>query len=272
MVRVILIWLMLTVLSCSIAGAAGQTDNNLYREEDRLGVFFQTAAVEGSFALYDRNGKQYIFYNRDRCSERFIPASTFKIVNALIGLDSGVIPDEDYTIRWDGTRHLDIPDWDRDHTLKSAFRASVVWYYQELARRVGEERMQRYVDTLDYGNKDIGGGIDRFWLTGRLRISQIEQIVLLQRLYESNLPVSPRAMAIVKDMMIRDQRPGLVVRGKTGLASLDGQDIGWYVGYIEKGDNVYFFATNIVSASGNPNFPRARIEITEKILKELSIL
>jgi len=136
---------------------------------------FQAFNVNGSFVLYDLNRNQFSRYNPERCAERFIPASTFKIVNALIGLETGVIPDPDYTIQWDGATY-DVPAWNQDHTLRTAMQNSVVWYYQELARRVGRDKMQPYLDAANYGNRDISGQIDSFWLEGGLKISPNEQI------------------------------------------------------------------------------------------------
>ena len=130
-----------------------------------LEKYFQ--GFKGAFVLYDFNKNQYIRFNPERCAEQFIPASTFKIMNSLIGLETGVIPDENYVIKWDGT-HYDVPSWNQDHTLKTAIQNSVVWYYQELARRVGSEKMQYYVDAAQYGNQNISGQIDNFWLEGGL--------------------------------------------------------------------------------------------------------
>lgn len=233
---------------------------------------FANFAVEGSVVVYDHKNDVYIGYNPQRCAERFIPASTFKIVNALIGLESEVILDENYVIEWNGQPSGVSPHWDRDNTLASGFKYSVVWYYQELARRVGPATMQHYIDLLGYGNRNIGGGIDQFWLRGEIRISQLEQIELLKRLYKNELPLSQRNMEIVKTIMIQDKRDAYTLRGKTGWAVTATQNVGWYVGYVEKGGNVYFFATNIVSPLGHKDFLRARTEITLDVLKYLKII
>ena len=238
--------------------------------ERDLGRHFADYGVQGSFLLYDLRADTYIWNDRARCSERFIPASTFKIVNALIALETGVAPDAGYIIPWDG-KTRGIPAWNQDHTLQSAFAASTVWYYQELARRIGPERMQHYLDLIGYGNGDITGGIDQFWLTGGLRISPQEQIALLVRLYRGQLPVSARSQEIVKTIMVQREGEGYVLRGKTGWARLD-RDIGWYVGYVEKGADVYFFAVNIESGLADKDFIRARTEIAERILRELGII
>jgi beta-lactamase class D len=180
-----------------------------------LEKYFQGA--NGAFVLYDLNNNRYIRYNPERCAQGFIPASTFKIINSLIGLETGVIPDENYVIKWNGTPY-EVPAWNQDHTLKSAIKNSVVWYYQELARRGGKEKMQQYVDAVGYGNKDISGKIDTFWLEGGLRISADEQVEFLKRLYQDKLPFSPRSMKIVKEILVLEKTESYQLSGKTGSA------------------------------------------------------
>jgi beta-lactamase class D len=212
----------------------------------------------------------YFRYHPDRCAERFIPASTFKIVNSLAGLESGTIPDQSYVIAWDGTSQP-IAEWNQDHTLETAFRYSVVWYYQELARRVGQEKMQQYVDAAHYGNQDITGQIDTFWLEGELRISPDEQVDFLKRLYEGDLPFSSRSMDIVKDIMVIEDTEDYTFSGKTGTGIRIPPAVGWFVGYLETNDNVYFFATNIELQTVEGNIGKAR-EITQAILRDQGIM
>ena len=276
LVLLLLVGTVLGVTNITNAGAQNQQISAVYLGDKEVindfGKYFDEFNVEGSIVVYDQNKNKYIYYNPQRCDERFIPASSFKIVNSLIGLETGIIPDEGFTIKWNGVKSEFSSEWNKDHTLKSAFKYSVVWYYQELARQVGAERMQYYINKIGYGNENIGGGIDQFWLKGELRISQNEQIDLLKRLYNNELPFSQRTIDIVKGIMIREQNDMLTLRGKTGWATLENQDIGWYVGYVERDNNVYFFATNIVSNLGNKNFVKARTQITENVLRDLNIL
>lgn len=237
----------------------------------RFDAIFKEYAVKGCFVLYDSKADTFIRYNEKRCKQRFIPASTFKYLNSLIALETGVIRNEHDTIRWDGVQRFS-PAWNRDHDLQSAFKVSAVWYYQELARRIGEKRMKEYIARVRYGNNDISGGIDAFWLQGGLRISPEEQIGFLRKLYNGTLPFSKRAMDIVKNISVAEETTNHTMHGKTGWAEIDGVNIGWYVGYVEKGGNVYFFASNIETKQVKDNFPQARTEITKKILKELEIL
>lgn len=236
--------------------------------KSELEQYFQ--GFTGAFVFFDLNDNRYIRFNSERCAERFLPASTFKIMNSLIGLETGVIPDENYVIPWDGTPY-DVPAWNRDHTLKTAIQNSVVWYYQELARRVGQARMQQYIDTANYGNKDISGQIDTFWLEGGLRISADEQVAFLERLYRGDLPFSQRAMATVKEILVLEKTTTYQFSGKTGTVQRVAPRIGWFVGYIEEASNVYFFATNIESQDVDASGDKAR-EISRTILQSFGLL
>jgi beta-lactamase class D len=246
----LLVGLALTGCSGAQAETATSTATVGLVDEERpdLGDFFQ--GNEGAFVLFDSAGGRYIRYNPPRCADRFLPASTFKILNALIGLETGVIPDADYVIAWDGTRYP-IASWNRDHTLGTAIRYSVVWYFQELARRVGRERMQSCVAAAEYGNADISGEIDSFWLEGGLRISADEQVEFLKRLYAGELPFSERSTDIVKEIIVLETSNAYTLSGKTGSVQRTVVFTGWFVGYLETGNNVYFFAANMESDDPN---------------------
>ena len=236
-----------------------------------IAPLFAERNVEGAFVLYDLDNDTYTYYNRDRCAERFLPASTFKVVNALVALETGVIAGPDEVIAWDGVDRGYTP-WNQDHTLATAMEHSVVWYYQEVARRIGRERMQAYVDLIGYGNQDITGAIDSFWLEGGLRISAQEQIELLHRLYEGELPFSARSMRIVREMIILEEGDGYRLSGKTGWTSRVESQIGWFVGYLEVGDSVYFFATNVERKQSSESLGWMSREITEKVLRGMGLL
>lgn len=233
--------------------------------------YFDEFSLTGSFMMCDLDKDKYIYYDSARCFERFTPASTFKIPNSIIGLETGVIADENFVIPWDGIKRWN-EAWNKDMDLQTAIKVSCVPYYQELARRVGAERMQELLNKFNYGNMDISSGIDQFWLEGSLKISQSEQVEFLKKLYKNDLPVSQRAMDITKKIMILDEKPNYVLRGKTGWASFDTYDMGWLVGWVEKDGNAYFYATNIVSPLGNKKFAASRRAVTENILRELGIL
>ena len=234
--------------------------------------YYDQFKVEGSFVLYDPQTNKCVFYNPDQYEQTFTPASTFKICNSLIGLETGVIKDENFIISWDSVNRQN-PKWNIDQDLKTAFKNSTVWYYQELARRVGKHKMKSWLKKVKYGNKCTSGGIDKFWLTGGLRISPKQQIDFLQRLHDNQLPFSQRSVDIVKNIMIVKDTLDYVVRAKSGWGGQDNKDIGWYVGYLETKDQVYYFANCIQSADlNNEGFATARIDIVYQILKELKLI
>ena len=234
--------ILLLVAAALVAGGCASSSEAQLIEREDFGHYFQEEGLTGTFVLYDLEANRYLVYNAPRAQERFLPASTFKIVNSLIALETGSIADTSVVLAWDG-RDRGSAAWNRDHSMTTAFRNSVVWYYQEAARRIGEERMQDYVRRIDYGNKDIGGGIDLFWLNGDLRISALEQIDLLVRLYKDELPFSDETLDAVKGIMVEEREEDYVLRSKTGWASAT--DIGWYVGYLEHDGRPYFFALNM---------------------------
>jgi beta-lactamase class D len=164
-----------------------------------------------------------------------------------------------------------IESWNRDHNLKSAIQNSVVWYYQEVAHRIGESRMKEFIDKIGYGNKDISGGIDTFWLMNSLEISAEEQVDFLKKFYTGQLHFAERNLNIVKNIIVLDSNKFNILRGKTGSGVFpDGNVcIGWFIGYITLGDNAFIFATNILGddASGL----KAK-EITIEILKSMKIM
>ena len=230
---------------------------------------FQALGIEGSILIYDLKGDRTYQHNPERNATPFLPASTFKILNSLISLETGVIANDLAILTWDGLERS-IPEWNRDLNMRTAIQVSAVWFYQVLARRVGHERMQQWVAEVGYGNQTIGNAedIDTFWLTGDIRITPKEQVQFLQRLYSNDLPFSESTIATVKNIIIVEQTPNYTLYAKTGWALQS--DIGWYVGYIEQGENVYFFATNIDIPDGE--YLGARLEVTRRSLQTLGLL
>jgi len=246
------------------------TDDHQTTIRNDFQKYFEDYNLNGSFILYDLNEEIYTYVNPGQKDLEFPPASTFKICNSLIGLETGVIEDENYVIPWDSVeRNYQI--WNQDFDLAQAIKYSVVWYYQELARRVGEKRMQEWINKADYGNKQIGGGIDQFWLRGDLRITPSQQIEFLKQLYNNDLPFSNRNMAIVRKIIIVEQTENYTLHAKTGFALVN--NTGWYVGFVKKDKNVFFFTTCVQGNDFNmKDFGKARIEITRNILKDLEII
>ena len=192
-----------------------------------------------------------------------VPASTFKIPNSLIGLETGVVT-PGYQFKWDGKpRRLKV--WEQDFDLAGAFRASCFWCYQEVARKVGKERMQDWLAQIGYGNMDIGGGIDKFWLWGKLRITPLEQVYFLHRLANQQLPFSRANQATVRSLMLIDARDGRSLYGKTGWAQ-GKEDVGWFVGWVEGNGPRVLFATRLHAVDPADSFMTARRAVTEDAL------
>jgi beta-lactamase class D len=236
-----------------------------------LGRHFQEFGREGSILIYDSKNNRIYEHNPQRNAKAIAPASTFKIFNSLVALETGVIPDDVAVLTWDGI-HREIDAWNHDTNLRQAFKDSTVWFYQVLARRAGSERMQQFINKVGYGNRQIGtaADIDRFWLQQPLKITPKEQIKFLQQLYQGDLPFSQRTINLVKDIMIREQTPEYTLRGKTGWLTSSKPEVGWFVGYLEQNKNVYFFATTLDMYK--PEDAAARIEITRRSLKDLGLL
>ena len=278
--------LLLTALACAKTTGAGspvsaesaQAGAAQAATAPDLATYFKPFPA-GAFVLYDSKRDRYVRHNEARCRERFSPFSTFKIPNSLIGLDSGVIPDAEYVIKWDAQKYpahdQDTPPfstWWQDQTLRTAIRRSVVWYYRELALKVGEKRMKEYVRRLRYGNEDASGPLNNFWLNSSLKISADEQVEFLKRLYGEELPVSKRAMKIVKEIITLEETPDYRLSGKTGGGPLaEGRFLGWFVGYLETKDGTYFFATEIEGPT-YASVRDERIAVTKRILAGLGHL
>jgi beta-lactamase class D len=260
------ILIIITLLTIAVSTVFSQ---NIEVRTD-LKKYFDKYGHDGCFVLYDLKQDLYLKYNPERCAERFIPASTFKIFNSLVGLETGAVKDEFEVFKWDSVKRF-YESWNQDLDMVKAFKYSGVWFYQELARKIGEKKMQHYISLNEYGNEDISGGIDRFWLDGGIRISADEQIEMLKKLYHNQLQFSKRSMDIVKRIMIYDQTNEYTIHAKTGWAIRVEDQIGWFVGYIEKGDDVYFFAINLESKNPEEGFV-SRKEITFVILRQLKIL
>ncbi|WP_243298020.1 class D beta-lactamase [Bacillus litorisediminis] len=256
------LWLLLILLI--IAGAASTIPASAEKQVKELEVEELFEDLVGTTVIKNLKSNQVYVYNEARSQERFTPESTFKVANALIGLQTDAVRDEYDVKRWDGVVR-EFEDWNRDHTLASGMRHSVIWYYQAMARDIGYENMQNYVNQFEYGNKDLSGGIDQFWLDSTLKISAQEQVQFIENLVEETLPIDEQHMKTVKRIMINEETDSYVLHGKTG-SRLSDYGLGWYIGYIETNKDVWVFATNI-NGSGS----KAKT-ITFNVLKELNIL
>ena len=243
-----------------------QARPRLERRSD-LDAPFRRAGLAGTTVVYDSRNGRWVTNDPSRATKRFVPASTFKIFNSLVALETGAVPDPETVLKWDGVRRP-VQAWNRDMDMREAIRVSAVWYYQELARRVGREPMQKWLDRTRYGNHRIGDGVDTFWLHGPLEISAVEQIEFLIRLRGDQLPFSRRTTDLVKQIMPMEKVPGgAVLRGKTGRTGDRSPAVGWYVGWMDVDGGSIFFATNIEVRRNQD--AAARIPITIDVLRTL---
>ena len=224
---------------------------------------------EGSFVLYDLENDTWSIHDMEHATLRVAPNSTYKIYDALFGLEEGVITPENTFIAWDG-KNYPFDTWNTDQTLQSAMSNSVNWYFQSLNEQLGVPSVNKYIQQIKYGNENMSGNFSSYWMESSLKISPIEQVELLTKLQNNSFSFAPENVNTVKDAICLSSSDAGTFYGKTGTGRVDGQDVnGWFIGYIETADNTYFFATNIGADSdatgGNAT------EITMSILSDMNI-
>jgi beta-lactamase class D len=264
----------LAVVALAACATADRTAPAHVSERPDLSHYFSDAGTDGTIVIFDPRTKSAVVVNAARADRGYLPASTFKIPNSLIGLEIGAVSDvETELFPWNGTTFLidgqDIlpKGCNADIPLRTAFRLSCVQVYQQLARRIGSERFDHWLAAFDYGNHDIGGApVDLFWLEGNLRISAWQQVAFLTRLAAGDLPVSARALSQVRTIMTMEKSATTTLYAKTGYASA----LGWWVGWVEKDGETRIFALNL----DMPRFElgKARMEIGKAVLRDLGAL
>ena len=230
--------------------------------------------VKGSILIYDLNKDIYYSNDFEWSNKGNLPASTFKIANSIIGLETGVIENDSVIFKWDGEKKW-LKNWEQDLILRDAFQFSCVHCYQEVARKVGSKRMNDYVSKLNYGNLEIDStNIDKFWLEGESRISQMQQIDFLKRLYNFELPISKRTESIMRNIMLIEETDQYKLSGKSGLSNNNGEYNGWFVGFVEFKNNTYLFATNLEPKKefDFDSFIKKRLDLTLLGLRKLNVL
>ncbi len=239
---------------------------------------FTDCNLEGSTTIYDYSRQKWIFTDEADGSRPTLPASTFKIINSLIALETGVIRNENDVVKWVGKVDTVLygyrPEIYRDMTVQEAFNESAGWVYIELAKKIGRSRYRFYLNKCHYGNENLSeSGVD-FWNFGSFAISPVNQVEFLKAFYEEKLPFSKRNMAIVKQLMIAETTSTYIIRAKTGWTRDGGKDTGWWVGYVERDAKPYFFATRLIKsrATQNPNFADCRKKITKDILHQIKVI
>ncbi|MBO0993928.1 BlaR1 family beta-lactam sensor/signal transducer [Bacillus sp. SD088] len=235
----------------------------IYEDLDR---YFQ--GFKGSFVLYDASEDQYHIYNQKMSEQRVSPNSTYKIYSALFALESNVITPDNNVQTWDGEVHP-YPEWNQNHNLDTAIGSSVNWYFQNLDQKMGKKQLQHYVDKIMYGNENLSGQLDQYWMESSLKISPIEQVELLVALQENRFGFKEENIQAVKQAISIEKKAQGQLHGKTGTGTINGIDVnGWFIGYIEKNHHFYYFAVNIQNDGANGS---KAAEIAKHILQDKNI-
>ena len=242
-----------------------------FTNSEKVEQIFQQNEVKGTFVVYNPQNNSFIGYNENRAEERFYPASTFKIYNSLIGLETGAVKDVDEVFYKYNGEKVFLESWAQDSNLRYAIKVSQVPAYQLLAKKIGMKKMQNEINKLNFGNKELGEKVDQFWLRGPLKISAVEQCKLLAKLANNELPYSKNNQKQIQDVTILENTKDWTLHGKTGWATSNIEiPVGWFVGWVEKNGQIYSFAINLEMKDGKDLFKREKI--AKESLKYLGIL
>jgi beta-lactamase class D len=253
----------IALMACgrALAGPTERTD---------LEAVFRENGVDGTFALYDVAGDHLTLVNRPRAEARLVPASTFKIVNTIIALDTAVVKDENENIPYGG-KPQPFKQWEKDMSMREAIALSAIPIYQEIARRVGLARYHEWLARLDYGNGRTGEIVDTFWLDGPLETSAVEQARFVARLAQQKLDASLRAQAITRDIIRLESKAGRILYGKTGWRFSSTPNLGWWTGWVERDGKIAAFSLNIDMPRTSIDAPK-RVAIGKALLSRLGVL
>jgi len=239
---------------------------------------FDECGVTGSTTIFDQANKSWLITDSLDASKGMQPASTFKIINLLIALETRAIRDENEIIKWPGSTDTTLygyrPEIYKDISVKEAFEVSAGWAFIEIAKRIDRRKYRHFLSLSGYGNVDLSEKGDDFWNFGPMVISPKNQVEFLIKIHERKLPFSKRNFDILKNVMVTEQTKSYAIYSKTGWTRIDGKDIGWWVGYVERNDNTIFFATRITKPRSleNTAFGNCRKQITRHFLRQLGAL
>ena len=272
------------ILSLFIVSLLGCSPDNVI-EDISLKEVFEKNGFRGSFGLFDNGKGDFIIYNLHQFTDSlYSPASTFKIVNSLIGLETGITADTTSTVQTDDsalTRKENFKtgrsECDTILTMSQAFRLSCPNYYRELAQKIGVKTMQHYLDTLGYARKKgkfeiTEKNLTQFWLNNEIKITADEQLGLVKRLYFDQLPFQKRTQRLLRGMMQQEETPTYKLGYKTGTTdmNLTGAEIGWLVGWIEENKHLFFFSLQVESKDHRDRSDR--IKLLKDILQKKGFL
>ncbi|MBL7985409.1 MAG: class D beta-lactamase [Flavobacteriales bacterium] len=243
--RLLFLFLPLIILYGCGGDLAGSTTGSspLVQHRADWAQVLTDSGVTGVFILWEPDSFRLESSDTVRMDSGFLPASTFKVFNSLVALQTGAVADEHTIIPWDSVERR--PEWNVDMDMATAIERSCVPWYQEVARRAGAERVQYWLDTVHYGNATMGDSIHLFWLSGGLRITPHQQVYFIQQLNEERLPFDVKHQRTVKRILPGDSTSTWRIRGKTGWAIRESEEYGWYVGWVERSGRTAYFAIKI---------------------------
>jgi len=231
---------------------------------------FQSRGIDATLVVQSSDQVSTHVYNLPRAEQRLSPASTFKVPNTLVALDQGIVDGAHSPFKWDGVDR-GVEQWNRDQTLATALKFSCVWCYQEIAKAAGEGAYEQALRKLEYGNENLGAEVDMFWLNGDLTISAMEQIDLLRRIVNYDLPFKREHVDVLKNIMLVEENADYAIFGKTGwTGSAVTPQVGWYIGFVEKSDQVWLFAMNM--QIDNREQVGLRVKLAMEALEKLGII
>ena len=254
-------------LLASILSGIAAADDGMFDRPD-WGAYFAEFGATGTLVMVDerQTPPATLVYNRDRAKRRYSPASTFKIAHTLFALDAGVVVDEFQVFSWDGVMRTSAGH-DQDQNLRSAMRYSTLWVYQRFAKQIGEAKARSYLRASNYGNADPSTSRGDYWVDGNLRISAIEQVAFLRRLFRNDLPFKVEHQRLVKDLMIKQATSDWILRAKTGWEG----SYGWWIGWVESEEGTGFFAMNMDTPRRLEDLPK-RERIAKAVLRSMGVL
>ena len=265
--RYMIAMLMAASLALGLPAAAGAQE---WRDATEISALFEQQGVNGTFVMYDVQADRLTGHNQARAGIRYLPASTFKIPNTVIGLSTATVTSSDEPLPYGG-KPQPFQAWERDMGLREAIKVSNVPVYQELARRIGLKTMRDEIASMGYGNGEIGSRVDRFWLDGPLRISAVEQVVFLSRLARRGLPQSREAQEMTREILLVDRGENWSLYAKTGTAMQERPCVGWWVGWGERNGSIYTFAINLDILDEEQDGPK-RMKLARASLTLLGLL
>ncbi len=213
---------------------------------------FTERGAAGTFVLLQPLQDRVQVWNEARARRGYLPAGTFEIANAVVGLETGALADEREVFAWDGKPQV-LGAWEADHKLATGMRDDVAWMFQRVARRVGKPTMRDWLGRLEYGNRDMTGGIDQFWLQGGLRTTAMEQVAFLHRLAEGRLAATQRSQRLVRESLRVEKARTHTLHAKAGTVASGPSAVSWWVGWVERLGRVEaVFAANLAPGTATP--------------------